>query len=157
MLSIGKKAPSFSLPDKDGNKISLQDISSTYTLIYFYPKDNTPGCTLEAVGFSKTKKEFEKLDTTVIGISGGNEKSKAKFCEKNNLTIPLLSDTDFKISTKYEVYGEKKFMGRTYQGISRISYLLDKDKKIINVYEKVNTLSHHKEVLADIQALQAQK
>jgi len=155
MLSIGKKAPAFSLPDKDGQVISLKNISTKYTLIYFYPKDSTPGCTLEAVGFSKTKKEFEKLDTTIIGISGGDEKSKTKFCEKNNLTIPLLSDTNFKVSSAYDVYGEKKFMGRTYQGISRISYLLDKDKKIIKVYEKVNTLSHHKEVLADIQALQS--
>ncbi|MCF7798417.1 thioredoxin-dependent thiol peroxidase [Candidatus Woesearchaeota archaeon] len=153
MLTIGKKAPAFSLPDKDNNKISLKYVKTKYTLIYFYPKDNTPGCTLEAIGFNKLKTEFDKLGVSIIGISGGNEKSKTTFCEKYKLGITLLSDKDFTVSTKYDVYGEKKFMGQTYKGISRCSYLLDTNKKIIKTYENVKAATHHKEVIMDIKAL----
>lgn len=150
MIDVGKKAPSFSLPDKDGKKVSLKDIDSDYVVIYFYPKDNTPGCSIEANGFEKLKAKFKKAGATIIGISGGDEKSKTKFCEKQNLSLTLLSDIDFKVSSKYGVYGEKKFMGRTYMGISRVSFLLDKNKYVIKRYDAVKPLIHPQEVLDDI-------
>jgi peroxiredoxin Q/BCP len=112
-IEQGKKAPAFSLSDKDGIKHTLKDIDTNFTLLFFYPKDNTPGCSIETSSMNKAKKQFEKMNCTVIGISGGDEKTKTKFCEKYNVTIPMLSDTDFAVSTKYEVYGEKKFMGKT--------------------------------------------
>lgn len=153
MLAIGKKAPAFALPDKDGVKHSLKEVKTKYTVIYFYPKDNTPGCTIEAHEFTKLKKEFDKANTTIIGISGGDEKSKTKFCEKNKLSITLLSDADFKVSEKYQTYGEKKFMGRTYMGVSRVTYVLDANKKIIQVYPNVKALGHAKAVLKFIKEL----
>ena len=145
-----KKAPAFCLLDKDEQKVCLKDITTPYTLVYFYPKDNTPGCAIEANSFQKLRADFEKQGITIIGISGGDQKTKTKFCNKNNLDITLLSDTDFEISTKYDVYGEKSMMGRTFKGISRSSYLLDDNKKIIKVYSKVKPLAHPKEVLNDV-------
>ena len=154
VLAIGKKAPAFNLPDKDGTKHALKDIDTTYTLLFFYPKDNTPGCAIESQLMNKAKEKFAKLSCTVVGISGGDEKSKTKFCDKHGLKIAMLSDTDFSVSTKYGVYGEKKFMGKTYMGISRVSFLLDENKKIIKVYEKVKPPVHTNEVLADLKDLQ---
>ena len=146
-LKIGIKAPEFSLKDKDGRFHSLKNIKSKFTIVYFYPKDNTPGCTIEAKTFSNSLREFEKLNTKVIGISGGDEKSKNKFCEKHNLKLILLSDPEFKVSQSYNVYGEKSFMGRKYMGIFRQTFILDKDKKIVKIFEKVKPLKHVKEVL----------
>ena len=154
VLDEKKKAPAFNLPDKDGVKLALKDINTKYTVVYFYPKDNTPGCSIEAAGFSKLKPKFDKLGVTIVGISGGNEKSKTKFCNALNLKILLLSDDEnFSVSTKYDVYGEKKFMGRTYMGISRVTYVLDENKKIIKVYENVKPPIHPKEVLDFISGL----
>ncbi|MBN1175690.1 thioredoxin-dependent thiol peroxidase [Candidatus Woesearchaeota archaeon] len=150
MIDVGKKAPSFSLSDKDGKKISLKDVDASYTVVYFYPKDNAPGCTIEAHGFEKLKTKFKNANAVVVGISGGDEKSKTKFCEKQNLSILLLSDSDFAVSTKYGVYGEKKFMGKTYMGINRVTFLLDKDKKVIKRYDSVKPLTHPQNVLDDI-------
>ena len=89
MVNVGEQAPDFSLRDKDGEIHSLNEVNSDYVIVYFYPKDNTPGCTIEAKDFSRDKKEFDKLNTTIIGISGGDEKSKTKFCEKQNLKIKI--------------------------------------------------------------------
>lgn len=144
---INKKAPSFSLKDKEGKQIKLNEIKSDYIVLFFYPKDNTPGCTIEAHNFSVDIKKYQKLNTEIIGISGGDEKSKAIFCKKNNLKITLLSDKDFKISNRYNVYGEKKFMGNTYLGISRTTFILNKNKKIIKIFENVKPNIHSKEIL----------
>lgn len=152
-MKVGNKAPAFTLPDKDGVKYSLKDIKADFTLIYFYPKDNTPGCTIEAVGFTKNLNKFKKLNTEIIGISGGDEKSKTKFCDKHKLKLTLLSDTDFKVSEKYGVYGKKKFMGRVFKGIKRMSFLLDSNKKIIKIYENVKPATHPDEVLSFIKDL----
>ena len=149
--AVGEKAPEFCLYDKDGTKTCLNDIQSKYTVIYFYPKDNTPGCTIEANGFQSLKNEFEQEDATILGISGGDEKSKRSFCEKNDLDITLLSDKDFSIATKYGVYGEKKMLGKTSKAITRSSFLLDKDKNIIKIYPNVNPQTHPKQVLTTIQ------
>lgn len=142
-----KKAPHFSLKNKEAKEVALKDINADFTVLFFYPKDNTPGCTIEAKEFSSNIDKFKKLKTEVIGISGGDEKSKQKFCDKHDLEVTLLSDPDFKVSTKYGVYGQKKFMGKEYLGISRTTFILDKNKDIIKVYEKVKPLGHAKEIL----------
>lgn len=142
-----KTAVNFKLKDKNGKDYSLDSFTSDYIVLYFYPKDSTPGCTTEAIEFTKNLEEFKKLNTTIIGISGGDEKTKQKFCEKNNLKILLLSDSDFSISKKYGVYGEKSFMGRKFMGIKRTTFLLDKNKNIIKVYENVKPLGHSEEIL----------
>ena len=153
MLSIGKKAPAFSLQDKNNKTVRLKDVDTTFTVLYFYPKDNTPGCTLEAIEFTALEKEFKKANASIIGISGGTNKSKTVFCQKHNLTIPLLSDTDFSVATKYDVYGEKKFMGRTYNGIFRTTFVLDKQKTILRIFENVKVKDHAKEVLTYLQSI----
>ena len=143
----------FSLKDKDDKEHRLSGIKSKYKVIYFYPKDNTPGCTIESKELSDALPELKKLKTEVIGISGGDNKSKEKFCSKYNLKLLLLSDTDFSVSKAYKVYGEKQFMGRKYLGINRTTFILDKDNKIIKVFEKVSPLGHAKEVLEFIKGL----
>ena len=147
MVHVGEQASDFSLRDKDGEIHSLHEVNSNFVIVYFYPKDNTPGCTIEAKDFSRDIGEFKKLNTTIIGISGGDEKSKTKFCEKQNLKILLLSDSDFSVSNNYGVYGEKSFMGRKYMGISRWTFVLNKNHKIIKIYDKVKPGIHSKEVL----------
>lgn len=152
-MKIGDNAPEFSLKDKDGKNHSLKNIKSARIVIYFYPRDNTPGCTIEANEFNKDLNKFKKLNTTILGISGGDEKSKTKFCNTHDLKFTLLSDTDYKISDKYGVYGEKSFMGRKFMGISRVTFVLDKNKKIIKIYDKVKPLTHSNEVLEFIKSL----
>ena len=153
VLKDGKKAPDFGLKDMHGDVFDLEGLTSNYVVVYFYPKDNTPGCTIEANEFSSVLDDFKKLGVSVVGISGGDEKSKKKFCEKNELRVTLLSDPDFKVCKNYKAYGEKKFMGRTYDGIFRITYVLDKDKKIVKVFDKVKAAGHAKEVLEFIKNL----
>ncbi len=156
-LAEGKKAPAFKLSDKDGTSHKLSDIKSNFVVLFFYPKDSTPGCTIEARGFSKELKKFEKLGAQIVGISGGDEKSKAKFCEKQKLTTLMLSDTDFKVSEKYGVFGPKTFMGKKFNGITRTTFVLDKNKKIIKLYDKVTPASHPKEVLDFLKSLKKSK
>ena len=146
-IEAGRKAPAFKLKDKSGSPISLSDFKGKNVVLFFYPKDNTPGCTIEAKAFSKDIKKFEKLNSVVIGISGGDEKSKTKFCDKHKLKTILLSDSDFNIAKKYGVFGEKKFMGKTFNGIKRTTFLIDANGKILKVFDKVKPLSHSKEVL----------
>ena len=146
-MKKGEKAPAFALQDKEGKTHALKDVKAAYTIIYFYPRDSTPGCTVEAQQFQKELGHFKKLKTAVIGISGGDEKSKEKFCSKNKLTFPLLSDPDFKVCKAYGVYGKKKFMGKEYYGINRVSFVLDKNKKVIKMYKTVKPLVHAREVL----------
>ena len=152
MLKENSKAPDFSLADKDGNMHSLKDVNSKYVLIYFYPTDNTPGCTIEAIEFTKALPELELLGVTVFGITGGNKESKTKFCKDHNLKVILLSDTDFSISKKYGVYGEKSFMGRTYLGIRRITFLLNKEHRIIKVFDTIKPAIHAQEIIEYIKS-----
>ncbi len=146
-LLEGKKAPNFTLLDYKGDTYTLNKIDSTYKIIFFYPKDSTPGCTIEAKEFSKHHNDFQKIDAQVFGISGGTLKTKEKFCTKFKLKITLLNDEDFEVSKSYGVYGTKKFMGRSYLGIYRTTLILDKNNKILKVYEDVSPLGHAKEVL----------
>lgn len=153
MLKQGDVPPDFSLKDKDGKLHSLKGLNSTYVILYFYPKDDTPGCTLEANLFNKKLEEFKKLKTTVIGISGGDEESKKKFCQKYGLNFALLSDPDYSVCKEYDSYGEKSFMGRKYFGILRTTFILhhhylskNKDYKIIKIFENVKPEGHAEEV-----------
>ncbi len=146
-MDIGDKAPEFKLKNKDDEVISLKDIKSDFTVLYFYPKDDTPGCTVEAIEFTKYLPQFKKLKTEIIGISGGTDKTKAKFCTKYDLKISLVSDPDFVVAKKYESFGEKTFMGRKYMGIFRNTFVLDKNKKVLTIFEKVKPEGHAEEVI----------
>jgi len=146
-LKIGSKAPAFSLPDKNGEIKKLSEFEAEYLVVYFYPKDDTPGCTIESKGFSKDLKKFNKLNAEIIGISGGDAKTKTSFCKKYKLKTLLLSDTDFAVSKKYGAYGPKVFMGRKYKGILRNTYILDAKRKVVKIFEKVTPDEHPGEVL----------
>lgn len=147
MIQEGSIAPDFTLQDKDGKAHSLSKLDARYVVLYFYPKDSTPGCTIEAHEFNRALSSFEDLGAVIVGVSGGDSKSKEKFCEKNKLKLLLLSDTDFSVSKKYGVYGEKSFLGRKYLGISRTTFVLDRSLKIISVFQDVKPLGHAKQVL----------
>jgi peroxiredoxin Q/BCP len=149
-LKTGAKAPAFKLKDKKGVFHSLKSFKSDFKVIYFYPKDDTPGCTIEAKEFTKDLKKFNKVNAAVVGISGGDEKTKSHFCKKFKLKVSLLSDTDFKIAKKYGCYGKKSFMGKTYFGIFRKTFLLNGRDKILKIYDKVSPDIHPQEVLSDI-------
>jgi len=122
-------------------------------VLYFYPKDDTPGCTIEAKEFSKTLKEFRARNASVIGVSGGDQRSKEKFCAKHSLSVPLVSDSDFKVSRAYGVYGDKKFMGRSFKGIFRKTFILDSKGTVVKVFEAVKPEGHASEVLRAIDAI----
>ena len=147
MLKINDVAFDFKLKDKSGKFYSLKDIKGDHKIIYFYPKDDTPGCTIEAQAFTIDLNKFNKINAVIIGISGGDENSKRKFCEKYDLKILLLSDPDFNICRKYNVYGEKSFMGNKFLGIKRTTFVLDKNDRVIKIYENVKPEGHSEEVL----------
>ncbi|MBP9838674.1 MAG: peroxiredoxin [Proteobacteria bacterium] len=152
-MKLNSPAPDFKLKDKDSKSVSLKSIKSKFVVIYFYPKDDTPGCTTEAKEFSDLLKNFKKLDAEIIGISGGDDKTKEKFCKKHKLKITLLSDSDFKVAKAYKSYGPKTFMGKKFTGILRNTFILDEKKKIIKTYEEVKALGHATEVLTEIKNL----
>jgi peroxiredoxin Q/BCP len=150
MLKINTKAPEFNLLDQNGNYRKLSDFLGKKVLIYFYPKDDTPGCTAEACGFRDLRFELAEKGVEIIGISKDSVSSHKKFAEKYNLNFILLSDEGLEIIKKYEAFGEKKFMGKVYDGILRISYLIDENGLIEKVYGKVDTKKHAGEVLQEI-------
>ncbi|MCB9091179.1 MAG: thioredoxin-dependent thiol peroxidase [Halobacteriovoraceae bacterium] len=145
---VGKVAPAFSLTNQKGEKVSLKNFKGKKNVVlYFYPKAMTPGCTVQACGIRDTKSNFSKLNTVVLGVSPDSVDRLEKFREKEKLNFDLLSDEDHKIADKYGVWGKKKFMGRVYDGIHRITFIIGKDGKIKHVMEKVKTKSHHDDVL----------
>lgn len=151
--SVGTKAPDFTLQDQDGVSHTLSQYKSQWVLIYFYPKDNTPGCTKQACTLRDAEPAFEKLDAVVLGISGDSVASHKKFVEKFQLPFPLLADTDRNVIEAYGSWGKKKLMGREYMGIFRNSFLISPDGTIAKVYEAVKPEKHAEEVLADIALL----
>ena len=153
-LKQGTKAPDFILPDQNGKTHTLSDYKGKMVLIYFYPKDDTPGCTKEACGIRKTFPDFKKLHTVVFGISGDSIAKHKKFAEKYSLPFVLLSDTEKKAIILYGVWGKKKFMGREYMGILRTSFLIDSNGVILKIYEKVRPDIHAEEVLNDLKTFQ---
>jgi len=145
-LKIGDNAPEFCLLDKDNKEVCLTNFKGKYTVVYFYPADNTPGCTTEAIGFTDILPEFQKLDATVVGVSPDSPESHAKFIEKKNLKVTLLSDENKDILMKYGVWGPKKFQGKTYVGVIRSTFLVDPQGKIAFIWPKVSVNGHAEEV-----------
>lgn len=153
MLIVGNNAPDFKLSDANGNQHSLADARGNWVLIYFYPKDNTPGCTKEACALRDQFPKFKKLGITVFGVSVDSAASHAKFTEKYELPFTLLADTEKEMVTAYGVWGKKKFLGREYMGTSRWSFLIDPEGKIAKIYDAVKPATHAEEVLADLNEL----
>ncbi len=153
MLQQGDIAPEFTLPDQTGKTHALKDERGKWVLLYFYPKDDTPGCTVEACQLRDNFPTFKKLDVTVFGVSIDPVKKHAKFADKYNLPFTLLADEEKVVVNAYGVWGKKKFMGREYMGIKRWSFLIDPKGKIAKVYDDVKPKVHAEEVLADLNAL----
>ncbi len=151
--TIGQPAPAFSLHDQDGKTHTLGDYAGKWVLLYFYPKDDTPGCTIEACTIRDQFKDFTNIGAVVIGISTDDVASHKKFAIGYNLPFTLLADVNKEVVGAYGVFGEKKFMGRTYMGTSRASFLIDPNGKVAKVYESVKPLTHATEVIADLKVL----
>lgn len=149
---IGNLAPAFTLNDQNGKAHSLKDCRGKTVLVYFYPKALTPGCTVQACGLRDSAKALAKHGIVVFGISTDPVAKLKKFEEKEKLNFTLLSDEDHAVADKYGVWGPKKFMGRDYDGLHRMSFIIDKDGKLRHIMEKVNTKTHHDDVLAWIGA-----
>lgn len=147
MPKEGATAPQFSSTDADGNPIRLKDLRGEKVVLYFYPKDDTPGCTKEACSFRDTFSEFKKRGIRVLGVSPDSETSHKKFATKYKLPFTLVADKDHAIADAYGVYGQKKFMGRSYMGVLRTTFLIDEKGKIKKIFEKVKPEDHAKEVL----------
>ena len=148
MLEAGMKAPDFTLPDKDGNEISLSDFLGKKVVLYFYPRDNTPGCTRQACAFAAAYDEFKKRDVAVIGISKDSTASHVKFAEKYSLPFVLLSDTELDAIKKYGVWQEKKLYGKVSMGVVRTTFIIDENGIIEQVMPKVKPDTNANEVLA---------
>ncbi|MDQ5957360.1 MAG: thioredoxin-dependent peroxiredoxin [Patescibacteria group bacterium] len=150
MLKVGDKAPDFELADQDGVVHHLKDYKGKKVVLYFYPKDNTPGCTVEACNFRDNIKSFDRLGAVIFGVSKDSIKSHKKFETNQSLNFKILSDESTEMIQNYSVWRQKKFMGREYMGIERTSYLIDENGKIEKIYEKVKPKEHTQEVLLDL-------
>ncbi|MCL4384617.1 thioredoxin-dependent thiol peroxidase [Patescibacteria group bacterium] len=150
MLQEGQKAPDFTLPDQNNQKHSLSDYRGEWVLLYFYPKDDTPGCTKEACGIQGSLSLFNQAKSQVLGVSVDSIKSHKKFAEKYGLTFPLLADESKQVVREYDVWKNKKFMGKEYQGIVRSSFLINPEGKIAKIYQQVRPEIHAQEVLTDL-------
>lgn len=152
MIKIGTKAKDFKLPDQNGKVHSLKEYLGSWVLLYFYPKDDTPGCTKEACSIRDDFHNFKKLKCNVLAVSGDTVKSHKKFEEKYDLPFPILADVEREVLTKYEALGEKSMYGKKFIGILRKSYLIDPAGKIKKIYPKVNPETHAEEVLKDLKS-----
>jgi len=148
------KAKNFKLPSTNKKIYSLKDSLGKYVVIYFYPKDDTPGCTIEANDFNKLLPKFKKINCDVFGISKDNLKSHDKFRDKYKIKFDLLSDEDLTVLNKYKVWAKKKFMGREFMGILRTTFLIDPKGKIIKIWENVKVKDHAKDVLDTLNSIQ---
>ena len=146
-LKEGDKAPDFAVRDAEGKRVRLKDLRGKKVVLYFYPKDDTPGCTREACSFRDSFAQFKERGIKVLGVSLDSEKSHQKFIKKYDLPFQLLADTERAISEGYGTYGEKKFMGRTYMGNHRMTFLIDEKGKIKKIFSKVKPEEHAAEVL----------
>ena len=152
-IKIGDKAFDFQLPDQNDNVRSLDEFKGKWVVLYFYPKDNTSGCTREAIDFTNAREEFEKLNAVIIGVSPDSTKSHRKFQSKHNLNITLLSDPEHKIIEKYGAWVLKKMYGREYYGVQRSTFLIDPDGKIAYMWRKVKVKGHVEAVLNKLKEL----
>lgn len=152
-LQKGDQAPAFDLPSSDGNNISLKPLKGKYAVIYFYPKDNTPGCTIEACGFRDGNKEIEKLNAVIVGVSPDSVASHNRFIEKFNLPFVLVSDEDKQMCQDYGVWIKKNKFGRKYMGVDRKTFIVGKNGKILKIFEKVKPAEHTAEVIDFLKSL----
>ena len=155
LIDPGQEAPPFSLPDQAGTMHTLSDYGGRPVVLYFYPKDDTSGCTKEACGFRDALPDFSKVDAVVFGVSILDTKSKAKFAEKYDLTFPLLADEDHAVAEKYGVWQEKSMYGRKYMGIARVTYLIDGRGRVARRWDAVKVETHAAEVLDAVHALKS--
>ena len=153
MIQEKTKAPDFNLLDEDGNSHTLSEYKGTPLILYFYPKDNTPGCTTEACNFRDDYSAYEKAKVTILGVSPDSVKSHKKFKEKYQLPFTLLSDPDHTVCEAYGVWAEKQMMGKKYMGILRTTFVINKDGVVEKVFEGVKPSEHSKEVLAAVKNL----
>ena len=147
MIKENTKAKDFILPSTNGKNLKLKDLKGKFVVIYFYPKDDTPGCTVETNDFSKLSPKFKKLNCEIYGISKDSLKSHIKFKDKYKIKIDLLSDENLKVLKKYKVWGKKKFMGKEFIGILRTTFLIDKKGKIVKIWKNVKVKDHAQDVL----------
>jgi len=147
-MKVNDKAPAFSLLDQDGNKVSLKDFTGKTVVLFFYPKADTPGCTVEACGFRDTYKKIQATGTVILGISADTSAKQKKFEEKFKLPYPLLADTEKKVCESFGVIQEKSMYGKKYMGIARMTFIIGPTGKIQHIYEKVKPEGHAEEVLA---------
>jgi peroxiredoxin Q/BCP len=154
MVVEGEKAPEFTLKADDGSQVSLKDYLGKKVVLYFYPKDNTPGCTTEAVEFRDLAKEFEKEGAVIVGVSKDSVESHQKFKEKHDLPFTLLSDSEGKVLELYGVWKKKSLYGRTFMGTERTTFLIDKKGGVVKVYRKVKAKGHAQTCLLDLRAPQ---
>lgn len=153
-LKVGDKAPDFSLLNQDGEKVQLKDFKGQNVLVYFYPKAMTPGCTTQACELRDSKKALAKNDIVVLGISADAPTRLKKFQDRDKLNFTLLSDEDHKVTEAYGCWGLKKFMGKEFMGILRQSFLVDPKGKIVHIMSKVNTKTHHDDILEAFKSLE---
>jgi len=153
-MQEGQKVENFCLKNAEEKEVCLKDYDNKWKVIYFYPKDNTPGCTVEAIDFSELKEEFEKNNTIIFGISKDTCKSHQNFIDKKGLTITLLSDPEVEVHKQMGVWQLKKFMGKEYIGTVRTTFILDPHRKIVKKWENVKVKGHAQEVLEEIKKLQ---
>ncbi len=146
-------ADNFTLPDQDNSVHQLSDYLGKWIVLYFYPKDDTPGCTKEACNFRDSYHQLQQNNMVILGVSKDSVASHKKFAQKYDLNFPLLSDPTAEVIKKYHAWREKKFMGRTFEGIYRMTYLINPQGEISKVYEKVNPLTHANEILKDLDSL----
>jgi peroxiredoxin Q/BCP len=152
-LSPGDLAPDFTLNDGDGNAVTLSELRGQWIVLYFYPRDNTPGCTKEACGFRDQYQALQAQNAVILGISTDDQNAHQKFTKKHNLPFPLLCDPEGTVATTYESYGLKKFMGKEFMGVFRNTFLIDPEGRITKIYRKVKPEPHASEVLDDLKQL----
>ena len=153
LIGSGKKAPAFSLLNQNGEKVSLGNFAGKWLVLYFYPKAMTPGCTVQACGITSAEAQYAKAGVPVLAISPDPYERLKKFEEKHELKLQLLSDEDHQVAEKYGVWDLKKFMGKEFMGILRTTFIIGPDQKIVQVMDKVNTKTHHEDVLRIIDEL----
>ena len=152
-IEVGKKAPAFTLTADDGKKVKLSDLKGSPVVLYFYPKDDTPGCTKEACAFRDRKAEMEQLGAKVLGVSPDTVESHVKFRDKFNLNFPLLADPDHAVAEKYGAWREKNMYGKKSMGVQRSTYLIDADGKVARVWQRVQVDGHDDAVIEALKAL----
>jgi len=150
---VGNKAPDFDLPASTGGNIALKDLKGKNVVVYFYPKDDTPGCTVEACGLRDNFKEIEKLNSVILGVSPDSVRSHGKFISKFQLPFALLADEEKKMCQDYGVWVEKSMYGKKYMGVARTTFIIDKNGRIAKVFEKVKPEGHEQEIITALKAL----